>query len=271
MSSLIVILMLSASFAHAGSGRSMLTVKPDSSSTALYEPNERKTEQAAKAGGKSVGKAQATAGNLPPEYGRKLSGLDVNDRVMYSPKSNLLLDGIRTGMAFKVLIDRGITVSQNVPNPVSAVVLAGRYKGSLVSGDAILDKDLKRVLIDFTEITIKGSNDVYSFKGKALGTSGVGIVGNYHNQSAKFILGEFASAALAGYLDSGVTRSQTISGNYVTEPSAANAAKSGAVAALSKSTERFAEAARSTSDYSDTNALIEIEVIVKDDPVLKNN
>lgn len=215
--------------------------------------------------------SQAESLNLPTEYRRPLGAFEIGARAVYTAKNNLPLSGLVTGMTFRAVIDKALTVSQNVMNPVSAVIVSGKYKGALVSGDAELDKDLKRVLINFTDITLRDNHEVYAFKGKALGENGVGVEGSYHNQSAKFFLAEFASAAVAGYLDSGVSRSQTIQGNYVTEPSASNAAKSGAVAALSKSTERFAEEARGASDYTHTKPFIEIDVIVKEDPHLKQN
>ena len=82
-------------------------------------------------------------------------------------------------------------------------------------------------------------------------------------------MAEFASAAAMGYVDAGVSRSQNNQGNFVTEPSASNSAKSAAVAALGKSTERFAEAARGASDYTVTEGFSEIQIHVYESPILK--
>ena len=134
-------------------------------------------------------------------------------------------------------------------------------------GEAVLDKELKRVIMNFTKIR-KQDGNVYSVKASGLSMEGsLGLYGDYHSQTGTFFLGELASATAAGILDSTINRNQTVLGTYVQEPSLSNSTKNGAVAALSKTADRFAEQTKQAPEYTKIEAVQEIQIIIQDDPI----
>jgi hypothetical protein len=221
---------------------------------------------------KRAARRNANASNdstLPEEYFRKSGPFVAGDKSVYTSVKKVSLNGMLRGVKFEAVINEAISVSQTVTNPVSGLIVSGEYAGSTVVGDARLDKDLHRVLIDFTFITLKDKRETYSFKGAALGEKGIGLYGDYHTQSGMFLIGEFASAAAAGFSDAQIDRSTTLSGGYIAAPTVSNAAMSGLTASLSKTSDKFAQGAAGMSDHTDTDPYQKISVIVTEEPVLK--
>jgi hypothetical protein len=148
------------------------------------------------------------------------------------------------------------------------MAVGGPFKGGLFLGEATLDRELKRILFNFTKLRLKDQDAVYTLKAAGLSPRGsIGLEGEYVSQTGKFFIAELASAAAAGFVDSTVNRNQTTFGTYVQEPSLANSGKTAAVTALSKTTDRMAEAARSAPEYTKVPGYQEIQIIIQDDPV----
>ena len=108
-------------------------------------------------------------GDLPNEYFKRPTAFVPGDKAVYVSVKKGTLPGVLKGVKFEAVINEEITVSQTVTNPVSALIVSGPYAGSSVVGDARLDKELHRVLIDFSSITLKDRKQTFSFKGSALG------------------------------------------------------------------------------------------------------
>jgi len=169
------------------------------------------------------------------------------------------------GTILKAFIAQKITASSTVPTPVRARILKGRYKGAFALGYAKLDGELKRVLIDFHSLYFpwrrKQSN--YKIKGQALSPTGeIGLTGKFITHEGKFFLAELATATVAGLLDATKERSRNVLGQYEESPSVGNVAKSGAVTALTKTTGRMAERARSAPQYTvvESNQMIQLMI-----------
>ena len=189
-----------------------------------------------------------------------------NDASVLIVKSKVNLPGVHLGDLFNGVINQEIKASPSVPTPIRAFILNGNLKGGYFVGEATLDKELKRILIDFTKLkTTAGA--VYSVLAKGLSLSGsIGIEGEYHSQAGLFFAGELASATAAGILDSTINRNQTTLGTYVQEPSLSNSTKTGAVTALSKTTDRMAEQTRQAPEYTVSHGDTEIQIIILDEP-----
>jgi hypothetical protein len=209
------------------------------------------------------------SGNLPDYYeGDRSSLRAIESAVFNSQKAGPKLKGIHAGDILKAALPQEIVASSTVPTPIQAILLSGRHQGSVLLGEATLDRELKRVLISFSRLRLKNSDESYSVKASALSPAGsIGLVGEYQTETGKFFLAEMAAATAAGVLDATTQRAQTLNGNYVTEPTLANAGKQGAVAALSKTTDRFAERARNAPEYTKLSGHQEIRIIFQDDPV----
>jgi hypothetical protein len=210
---------------------------------------------------------EVPSGNLPSylKVGNR-SGREGDSQVYIAQKPVNLLKEVRPGEMFRAVIEQEITASSSVPTPIRAQVLDGALKGEYFVGEATLDRELKRILINFTKIRRKNGT-LYSVRAAGLSEKGsVGIEGEYHSEIGKFFLGEIASATAAGVLDSTINRNQTNFGTYVQEPSLANSAKTGAVTALSKTADHFADGAKQAPEYTKSPGYQEIKIIVTEDP-----
>ena len=177
------------------------------------------------------------------------------------------LPGLRSGDLVHAVIDQSIKASPSVPTPIRAMIIQGPFKGCFFLGAATLDRELKRVLLQFTRLRRPGTDQVYQAQATGLSLNGqVGLEGNYESQAGKFFVAEFAAGAVAGFADATTQRSQTSFGTYVTEPSLANAGKQAGVNALGKTAERFADQARSAPEWTELTGYQEIQVIIESDP-----
>ncbi len=210
--------------------------------------------------------------NLPSYYqGIDRSDMKSSDRVVFVPQnSTVKLTSVRSGDLFKAVIEQEIKASPSVPTPIRAQVLTGGLKGGFFLGEATLDRELKRILLSFTKIKANNGK-IYSIKASGLSPLGsIGLEGEYESQSGKFFVAELASATAAGFLDATISRNQTAFGNYTQEPSLSNSAKTGAVTALSKTADRFAEDARTAPEFTKIEGYQQIQIIVQDDPIETN-
>jgi hypothetical protein len=212
--------------------------------------------------------------NLPGYYANvDRSEVEASEKVVYVPKASPpKLDGLKSGDVIWAVVEQELVASPSVPTPVRALAVSGRYKGGIFLGEATLDRELKRVLLNFTKLRLKDRDEVFHLKASGLSPKGsVGLEGDYSSQAGKFFVAELASAAAAGMVDAKINRTQTAQGGYVQEPSLSNAGKTAAVSALSKTTERMAEGARGAPEFTKVSGYQEIQVIVQEDPVESGN
>jgi hypothetical protein len=212
-----------------------------------------------------------TNGNLPVFY-KNIDRTDFKSsegNVYNAPHPiGAKLVGLKSGDMIQAVVEQSIKASPSVPTPIRAMMVSGPYRGSFALGKATLDRELKRILFEFVKLRRPDSDSVYSMKAEGLSPSGqIGLEGAYESQSGKFFVGELLSGAVAGFADATTQRSQNSLGNYVQEPSLANAGKQGTVTALSRSADRFAEQARSAPEFTETAAYQQIQIIIEEDPV----
>lgn len=211
--------------------------------------------------------------NLPHYYaGIDRHDVESSDKVVFVPKSNdPKLKGIRSGDIIWAVVEQEIKASPELPTPIRAIAISGSLKGSYFVGEAKLDRELKRILFNFSKLRIRNGDLVYSIKAAGLSPRGsIGLEGEYVSHTGKFFIAELASAAAAGFVDSTINRNQTALGTYVQEPSLATSGKSAAVAALSKTTERMADSVKTAPEYTQIQGYQEIQVMIQDDPVEAN-
>lgn len=209
------------------------------------------------------------SGNLPDYYrGLDRSDIKASERSVYtSPTGTIKLKEIKTGDVIQAIIEQQIKASPGVPTPIRAIALSGPFRGAVFLGEAILDRELKRILFSFHRLRIRGREETYTLKASGLSPGGsVGLEGQYVSQSGKFFLGELASATAIGVVDANINRTQTNFGTYIQEPSLANVGKQGTITALSRTADRFAEGARNAPEYTELPGFQEIQIIIQDDP-----
>lgn len=212
--------------------------------------------------------------NLPTYHqGVDRSHFEASEKVILVPKaSDVRMRGLKSGDIVWAVVDQEIVASPTVPTPIRAQAIGGAFRGGFFLGEAILDRELKRVLFSFTKLRFKDIPAVYSLKASGLSPRGsVGLEGEYVSQAGKFLIAELASAGAAGFMDSTIQRNQNAFGNYVQAPSLTNSGKTAAAAALSKTTEQMAESVRSAPEYTQTQGYQEIQIIIQEDPVESGN
>lgn len=181
--------------------------------------------------------------------------------------SGALLPGVRAGDVLIGVLEQSVKASPSVPTPIRVRITAGKLRGAIVLGAATLDRELKRILLVFERLRIPGNETAYALRATGLAPSGqVGLEGDHHTQERTYFAGEILAAAAAGYADATTQRTQTLTGGYQIEPSVGSAAKQGAVTALSKTADRFAERSRTAPEYTEIEAGREVQIIIQESP-----
>ncbi len=207
--------------------------------------------------------------NLPSYYqGYQKTSAKQQESVMYvPPKLFQKLEEVHIGDVFQAVIEQELEVSSQVKQPIRALLITGPYPRGMVLGEASLDLELKRVLLNFNQIRLPDSQKVFQLKAVGLSQNGtLGIKGEYHSDLGTFFIAETLSAFAAGMLDSTIQRNQNAFGAYTTEPSLGNSAKTGAVTALSKTTDRFAEKVKNTPESTTVTPWQEIKIMIQEIP-----
>jgi len=209
------------------------------------------------------------AGNLPNymnSEGRRPGTPDGYIVVAEKP-SGALFPGVRAGDVLLGVLEQSVKASPSVPTPIRVRITAGKLRGAIVLGAATLDRELKRILLLFERLRMPGNETAYALRATGLAPSGqVGLEGDHHTQEGTYFAGEILAAAAAGYADATTQRTQTLTGGYQIEPSVGSAAKQGAVTALSKTADRFAERSRTAPEYTEIEAGREVQIIIQETP-----
>jgi hypothetical protein len=151
--------------------------------------------------------------------------------------------------------------------PVAAYLTDDRGRDIILIGDATLEKNSKRILVDFKTARLEGSSELFEFKGVAMDGDGtLGLEGDYHSGESKFFAAEFAAAAAAGFADSSINRPTNVFGNQQEERSLDTSGKKAIGSALTRTADRFAEKVRQAPEYSVLKGPMTIKVLVVDQP-----
>lgn len=142
---------------------------------------------------------------------------------------------LRPGMSLVVELAGSVVAFKDSKSPVVAKVLSRDFKGLVILGEASLEKNSKKIEIKLDRIVDQKENTVFAFNGYSL------VEGEYHTNENKMFLGEFLSAAAAGFVDASILRDQSLLGPYVERPSLETASKKAGASALGKMSERFRE------------------------------
>lgn len=193
--------------------------------------------------------------NLPPHYqGVSHAGFQSSDKAVFVPKaSDFRLKGLKSGDIVWAVIEQEIIASPSTPTPVRAMAIGGAFKNALFLGEATLDRELKRVLFQFSKLRLKDTPVVYSLKASGLSPKGsIGLEGEYTAQSGKFFISELASQTTSRILES---------------PAASSIPAQSVGGALHKTAERQSEAAGTAPEYTQVSGYQEIQIIIQEDPV----
>lgn len=177
--------------------------------------------------------------------------------------------GLRIGDVIRAVIPESLIAFPEGKAPVRAKVAYGELKGSILLGEATLEKNSKRILIEFKKYRLSRGNEDYQLAASVLDSKGIlGIEGEYINNEPKFFAAEFLASGAAGYAGATIHRNQNVLGNYVEEPTADTVSKKALSSALSKTAERFAEKVKSAPEYSVLEGPVEVQILITEQPRL---
>lgn len=209
-------------------------------------------------------------GNLPSYFqGRGFSQIEESPIVLPSNKQPILNDNLLLGEVIHAQIKESLIAFSEAKAPIRAVILTGKLKNSILTGEATLEKNSKRILISFNKLRSIISNQSWQLIANVLDQKGIlGIEGKLISGEDKFFAAEFLSAAAAGYADATIQREQNSFGGYTEKPGADTFAKKAMSSALSKTTDRYAEKLKTVPEFSVLEGPIEIQILITEQPKL---
>ena len=212
-----------------------------------------------------------SSGNLPVEY-------LIHPKPISIEESPIVLPTNKSGIRFRQLLSGDLvtaTLAESVfaflesKSPVRAQVNSGPLKGSVLIGEATLEKNSKRILIHFKKFRDPRNKDIYNLEADAMDERGVlGLVGEYVSNESIFFGAEILSAAAAGYTDSTIDRNTNALGQTTDVKNEDTFMKKALTSALSKSADRFSEKLKSAPEYSILNGPKDIQILILDQPKL---
>ncbi len=219
-------------------------------------------------------KMQRESGNLPAEYNSRIlneARYDENPIVVPSNTQHVSLNGAEIGNVVDALISENLIAYPDSKAPVRAVITRGPLKGSVFLGDATLEKNSKRIAIEFKKVRGGRNSEIYALSAVGLDALGtLGIEGEHHSGEAKFFGAEFLAAGAAAFTDATVDRSQNYLGQVVEAPSVSNASKKGLSSALSKTADRFSEKVRTAPEFVTVDGPVRIKILITDQLRIEN-
>lgn len=212
-------------------------------------------------------------GNLPSYYSKYSRNPSFGENPVIVPTQlrKQIFSGVRLGDTIPARIDSGLLAFPDSKVPVRAVVTQGPFKGSVFLGEASLEKNSKRIMVQFNRFRPERETTSYSMSGNAYAVDGMlGLEGKHHSGEAKYFTAELIAAFAAGYADSLVEREKTPFGQTIEEPSVANAGRKATANAMSRTADRFAEKTRTASEFVTLTGPVRIDILIQDQPILQN-
>ncbi|MBC7429999.1 MAG: hypothetical protein H7336_15400 [Bacteriovorax sp.] len=214
----------------------------------------------------------ATQGNLPAEYRSNFTvSIEESPIVVPSGKTGVRFRELKVGDLANATIQESVFAFQDSKAPVRALITTGALRGAVFIGEASLEKNSKRILIEFKKFRDPLSKDTYALNASAMDYKGIlGIKGTVISNEELFFAAEFLAAGSAGYADSMISREQNAYGNTVENKTSDTLAKKALVAGLSKTADRFSEKLKQAPEYAVLEGPIQIQILILDQPTLTN-
>jgi hypothetical protein len=246
--------------------RTNLFKKEEAPSKQEIQPNETKNAVVKKK------KSSHAAGNLPSEYlTHKSISIEESPIVLPTNKAGIKFKDLKPGDLTSATIQESVFAFQESKAPVRALITSGILKGSVFIGEASLEKNSKRILIEFKKFRDPYSKEIFQVQAAAMNDKGIlGLEGKLISNEGKYFAAEVAAAGAAGYADSTINREQNAFGNSSDVKSEDTFAKKALVSALSKTADRFSEKLKQAPEYSVLEGPISIQILILDQPVQTN-
>jgi hypothetical protein len=169
---------------------------------------------------------------------------------------------LKFGEIYQAVIPMSVMAFKDAKAPVVANL---EVQGSilLLLGEATLEKNSKRITIEFQKVRRKEGEKIFDLKASVLSYDGtLGLEAEIHSGEGKYFLAEVLSAGAAGFVDASVNRSSSPLGGTVDERSLDTQGKKALSGAMMKSSERFAEKVKTAPEYATVDGPVLVNVLV---------
>lgn len=205
--------------------------------------------------------------NLPESYRMNGARQSNASELVLPPKgSRDILRAIKVGDEVGAEIYHSVIAFPDEKSPVVAVVSSGSLKGIKFIGESSLEKNSKRIFIEFNRVIV--GDKVYQLKAKGLSDNGQpGFIGEHHSREAEYFAGDFISSFVAGYFDGLVPRRANFFGQTESDPTVDNAVKKGLASGALSSAERFREKLKKVPEFSEMQGPFDIKILILDQAI----
>lgn len=212
-----------------------------------------------------------SASNLPAEYLNQSKQVFIEESpvVLPSNRAAIKFKDVKPGDLISAMIQESIFAYNDSKVPVRALITSGNLKGSVLLGEASLEKNSKRIQIDFKKFRDPNTKEIFQIQASLMDEKGIfGIEGKLVSNEKGYFLAELLSAGAAGFADATIARDQNLLGNSIESKSEDTFAKKALTSALSRSADRFSEKLKQAPEYSILEGPVQIQILVLEQPTL---
>ncbi|MGZ3769354.1 MAG: hypothetical protein ACXVCP_08500 [Bdellovibrio sp.] len=204
---------------------------------------------------------ESESGNLPGYFAVSKES-EIRSKVVLSTDTKQeKLMSVRSGDTAKIEIPHSIIAFTDEKAPVVGIVKSGPLSGAKLFGNSSLEKNSKRIFIEFERVSFSGST--YELKGSAITDTGTqGFIGEYHSRESEYFAGDFISSFVAAYFDAQVPRTTNAFGQIQDDRSVDSAFKKGIAAGAMSSADRFREKLKKTPEFSEIVGPIRAQILI---------
>lgn len=260
--SMLCIFLSAAAIASTSSGIELFTADIEPK-TPIQSVEKAPTSAIHKTGSRKAvsDKTHADPGNLPSHFGAT-RGSEIRSKIVLSTetKQEKLLS-IRAGDTAKIEIPHSMIAFTDEKAPVVGIVRSGPLVGAKLFGSSSLEKNSKRIFVEFERVSFSGST--YELKGSAITEAGAqGFIGEYHSRESEYFAGDFISSFVAAYFDAQVPRTTNAFGQIQDDRSVDSALKKGIAAGAMSSAKRFREKLKKAPEFSEIVGPINATILI---------
>lgn len=233
---------------------------PVKSSEATFKSNPVATKKKAKR--TTTQQSQLVSGNIPNEYLVASARQSTVSELVQPPKgSSELFRGIKVGDILEVSVPHSVIAFPDEKSPVIGSADSGQLSGFKFVGESYLEKNSKRIFINFSRLVI--GQQIFDLKGVGVSSEGQpGITGEYHSREAEYFTGDFIASFAAGYFDGLVPRRTNAFGQIETDQSVDSAVKKGLASGALSTAERFKEKLKRVPEFSEIKGPFNLKILV---------
>lgn len=202
--------------------------------------------------------------NLPIEYLTSLTRQSTTSELVQPAKgSTELFRGLKVGDILDLNVLHSVIAFPDEKSPVIGLATSGPFSGLKFIGESYLEKNSKRIFINFTRLVV--GQIVYDLKGVGVTSEGQpGLSGEYHSREAEYFAGDFLASFMAGYFDGQVPRRTNAFGQIEADTSIDSAVKKGLAAGALSTADRFREKIKKVPEFSEIKGPFQLKILILD-------